>query len=216
MSSVVHPKFAPITILCLLLGEQLGLLQFGLLAYPSPVQAQSVMSDQNFQRFLVYVDSNNPQTLAQVRYVEPSAYIRYYNGHNVIQSGVFSQQSLAQTQARRLESSGINNVHIVGYTNAGAKNEEPISGNNPVSPNHSQRINPLAYYVIIPSSYRNLPDLGEQIRQRIGQSSIVYLRTQPRGAHVAIGPFSQKLEAEQWNSYLQKAGYHNARVYYGT
>jgi hypothetical protein len=241
ISSLIPDRLTKLPIVFLLLG---GCLTF--IPQSNSVQAQMLNNEQksdeqSFQRFVVYVDSDNPQTLQIVHSIEPSAYIRFYNGHNVIQSGIFSQQLNAQAQAQKLESSGVRDVHIIGFTNTEARNSgttpdnsQPAinSGTTPdnsqsmrnsgttldnsrsINPN-SQPNNPPLYYVIIPSSYRNLSFLGEQIRQRMGQNSGVLLRTHPRGPHIAVGPFSQRLEAEQWNNYLQTSGYRDARVYYG-
>jgi hypothetical protein len=212
MSSVIRSKLISLSILSLVVGiSQINL-----------VQAQTFQtikisqSNQDFQRYLVYVDSDNLQTLEQVRRLESGAYMRSYNGHNVIQSGVFSQQFNAQEQARRLELNGIHNVRMITFSNTEEKASNSGQGNYQTAINNYSGVNNShSYYVVIPSTDRNLPNLAEQIRQRIGQNSNVFLRTKPRGAHVAVGPFSQHLDAEQWNKYLQKSGYSNARVYYG-
>ncbi|WP_177176149.1 hypothetical protein [Trichormus sp. NMC-1] len=74
--------------------------------------------NQNFERYFVYVDSSNMQILQRVRQVESNAYIREYNGRNVIQSGIFSRQSNAQQRVRELELKGVNGARVVSFSNA--------------------------------------------------------------------------------------------------
>jgi hypothetical protein len=173
----------------------------------SPVQAQipnNSQYNQNFDRYFVYVDSSNLQILQQVRQIEPNAYIRNYNGRKVIQSGVFNEQFNAQQRVKELEFNNIAGARIV--------NSENIE----LTPNYQQEKRD-SYYVVIPSNVNNLRSLGTAIRQKISININVnvFMRTQPLGAHIAVGPFSDRLEAEQSNSYLKNLGYGNARVYYG-
>jgi len=173
----------------------------------SPVQAQipnNSQYNQNFDRYFVYVDSSNLQILQQVRQIEPNAYIRNYNGRKVIQSGVFNEQFNAQQRVKELEFNNIAGARIV--------NSENIE----LTPNYQQEKRD-SYYVVIPSNVNNLRSLVTAIRQKISINSNVnvFMRTQPLGAHIAVGPFSDRLEAEQSNSYLKNLGYGNARVYYG-
>jgi hypothetical protein len=173
--------------------------------------------NQNFERYFVYVDSSNIQTLQRVRQVESSAYIREYNGRNVIQSGIFSRQFNAQQRVRELELKGVNGARVVSFSNA-----ETVSyysgGAAAFSSSNSNALNakPVnAYYVIIPRNKNNLRYIAQEIQKNIGRNSNVFLRNKPLGEHIAVGPFSDRATAEQWNNYLQKSGYGNARVYYG-
>jgi hypothetical protein len=185
--------------------------------------------NQDFERYFVYVDGDNPQTLQRIRQIESSAYVRQYSGRTIIQAGVFSKPFNAQQRVKELELNGIPGARFVGFSNNGTGGENnPIYSSNSsqvsyYSPSYNDSItrinysqkNPTSYYVIIPSSPNNLRNLGEQVRRSIGQNSNVWMRTQPRGAHIAVGPFSERPEAEQWNDYIKKLGYGNARVYYG-
>ncbi|WP_026103920.1 hypothetical protein [Anabaena sp. PCC 7108] len=173
--------------------------------------------NQSFERYFVYVDSSNMQTLQKVRQVESSAYIREYNGRNVIQSGIFTQQSNAQQRVRELELNGVSGARIVSFSNA-----EPISSYfgekvpfSSVNGDLSISKPVSAYYVVIPSNKDNLRYIAQEIQRNIGQNSNVFQRNQPLGAHIAVGPFSDRSTAEQWNNYLRKSGYGDARVYYG-
>ena len=78
-----------------------------------------------------------------------------------------------------------------------------------------QQENRNSYYVVIPSNSNRLISLGTEIRQKVSISINVFRRSQPLGSHIAVGPLSDRLEAEQWNNYLKNLGYGNARVYYG-
>ncbi|MCC5607786.1 hypothetical protein LC612_13560 [Nostoc sp. CHAB 5834] len=177
--------------------------------------------NQNFERYLVYVDGSDSRTLQAIRQIEPSAYIRQYQGRNVIQSGVFNRVSNAQQRVNELQSRGIYNARIISFSNA----QEIDVGNGNFGGDRNN-INPpkLAsrYYVVIPTTQEQLPAIAEQIRQNLarfsqglGRSGGVLERTQPRGPHVAVGPFSDRFQAGEWNKYLQNTGYRNARVYYG-
>ncbi|ABA23668.1 conserved hypothetical protein [Trichormus variabilis ATCC 29413] len=171
-----------------------------------PVQYQ-YQSGQNFQRYFVYVDNNSYDTLQRVRRIEPSAYIRQYNGRSVIQSGVFNRESNAQQRVRELESSGIYGARIAGSGDGQGIPNSPGGGNY-----GSER---SRYYVTIPAKPEEVPSIANRIRLAVGRNSFVRERRQPLGPHVAVGPFVQRTEAEQWSNYLRNMGFANARVYYG-
>ncbi|MBD2610440.1 hypothetical protein H6G94_03980 [Nostoc punctiforme FACHB-252] len=178
--------------------------------------------NQNFERYLVFVDASDFQTLEQIRRLEPSAYVREYQGRNVIQSGVFSRVSNAQQRVNELQSRGIYGARIIsfangqetGYFDAGNRSSDRRSANIPKQVSR--------YFVAIPTTSQELPAIAAQIRQtlaqfsqNLGRSGGVLERTQPRGPHVAVGPFADRVQAEEWNKYLRNIGYRNARVYYG-
>jgi hypothetical protein len=175
--------------------------------------------NRNFERYFVYVDSSDFQVLQRVQQVEGNAYIRNYNGRNVIQSGVFHQQSNAEIRVRELELNGVLGAKIVNSANIEIKpnnsGQQTAYDNNQNNPNNYQQEARKSYYIVIPSHPNNLRSFGTEIRQKISANINVFMRTQPRGAHIAIGPFSDKSEAEIWNSYFQNSGYGSARVYYG-
>ncbi|HLO85376.1 MAG TPA: hypothetical protein VK203_10240 [Nostocaceae cyanobacterium] len=176
---------------------------------------QVSQANQNFERYLVYVDSDDPLILERVRSIDNSAYIRPFNGKNVIQSGVFVEEYNALERARELQSNGINGVQIISFSNTEAVPFSPSREDERIARGESRRENPRYYYVVIPTTTRNLNPLAVRLRQRIGQNSNVFSRTKPRGAHIAVGPFAERPEAEQWNNYLRNLGYRDARVYYG-
>ncbi|BAZ28309.1 hypothetical protein NIES4074_07400 [Cylindrospermum sp. NIES-4074] len=179
---------------------------------------QSVQFSQNtrnFERYFVYVDSDSSQTLRQVQQIERSAYFRQLNGRTVIQSGVFSRRANAEQRLRELASRGVYNAGIGNFSNTQETIYPAATSDNRSDGSVYQTENSNFYYVAIPASSRNLFNIAERIRQNIGTNVGVYPRNQPRGPHVAVGPFPQRTEAEQWNNYLQKAGFGNARVYYG-
>ncbi len=91
-----------------------------------------------------------------------------------------------------------------------------VSSNNNFSSNSNSFSQlPSAYYVVIPTDVANLALLGQDIQQQIGNNATAFMRTQPRGAHIAVGSFTDRSQAEQWNNFLKNLGYGNARVYYG-
>ncbi|WP_292770524.1 hypothetical protein [Nostoc sp. NOS(2021)] len=183
--------------------------------------AQFSQYNQNFERYLVYVDGSDLQTLQKIRQIEPSAYIRQYQGRNIIQSGVFNRVSNAQQRVSELQSRGIYSARIISFANGqeiGAGNTSFVGDRSNISA--TRRVS--KYYVAIPTTSEQLPAIAAQIRQDIarfsqdlGRSGAVLERTQPRGPHVAVGPFPDRFQAEEWNKYLRNKGYANARVYYG-
>jgi hypothetical protein len=168
---------------------------------------------QNFQRYLVYVDNYNYQTLQQVRQIEPGAYIRQYQGRSIIQSGVFSRLSNAQERVRQLESYRIYGAQIVGFADG---REVPASSSTyPGDRSVNVSRGDSRYYVAIPAKSQDLPSIAERIRQNTGLAGFILQRQSPRGPHVAVGPFARRTEAEEWNNRLQNLGFGDARVYYG-
>ncbi|MBW4646210.1 MAG: hypothetical protein KME23_25000 [Goleter apudmare HA4340-LM2] len=182
---------------------------------PNQQPVQSSLYTQNSERYLVYVDSS--QQLQRVRQIEPTAYVRSHNGRSVIQSGSFSKASNAQQRVRELESNGIRGAQIVSATNgqAIAYANPTASNNSNGNPRQQGKANANSYYVTIPAKSEQLNPIANQIRQKIGRYDIVLERQQPKGPHVAVGPFPQRSDAEEWNKYLRQMGFGDARVYYG-
>jgi hypothetical protein len=180
---------------------------------------------QNNERYLVIVNSNSREVLQQVRQVEPRAYFRSVQGGSVIQAGTFTRIANVQNRLRELANYRIGGVRVFNLANgqelgygSSSNNSNGNSGNvnnnpNP-NPNNSQRRYDY-YYVAIPGNPNELITIEDKIRRNIGQVVGIARRNQPRGTHIAVGPFSQRLQAEQWNNYLQNMGFDNSRVYYG-
>ncbi|AFY99850.1 hypothetical protein [Calothrix sp. PCC 6303] len=176
---------------------------------------------QNNERYLVIVNSNSPQVLQQVRQIEPTAYFRAVQGGSVIQAGTFTRITNVQNRLRQLADNRIGGVRVFNLANgqemnyASGGNINNGGGNNPnPNPNYEQRRSDY-YYVAIPGNPNELITIENKIRGNIGQVVGVIRRNEPRGTHIAVGPFSQRLQAEQWNNYLQNMGFDNSRVYYG-
>ena len=107
--------------------------------------------------------------------------------------------------------SNYNTPQPPGYFDPSAQN----SFYNPTTPKQKAK----SYYVIIPQRRSKLSQTENKIRQSLGGNSLdsqsYQIRKSPRGYHVAIGPFTNRSEAEQWNIYFRSVGLKNARVYYG-
>jgi hypothetical protein len=86
-----------------------------------------------------------------------------------------------------------------------------IGGDSDLSSDEASR----AYYVIIPSSQRNLATHTQQLRWQVNQPNAVSASNSPRGPHVAIGPYSTRQDAHTVESQLHKAGWDNARLFFG-
>ncbi|TAE60556.1 MAG: hypothetical protein EAZ76_01495 [Nostocales cyanobacterium] len=193
-----------------------------------------------FDKYIVYVNSDDRGILQRIKQIETSAYIREVNGVKFIQSGVFTRPDNAERRVRELASNGIMGAGILGSSNSGQlfdynsttvpnnnnNDNNKYSYNNSInstpniinnfSSNHSfTQSQTKYYYVVIPTSRNNLDFLGQEIQQKIGGNANVYKRYQPRGTHIAVGAFQERSDAEQWNDYLKSLGYGNARVYYG-
>ncbi|BDA74449.1 hypothetical protein CAL7716_086150 [Calothrix sp. PCC 7716] len=193
---------------------------------PQYQQAPMPQYNQTYERYSVVVDTNgySGQLLQQVKQVEPSAYIRNINGRSVIQAGVFTRQQNAVLRIQQLLATGINfyNVRLFNAVNwqeiAITPDEGGIGGSIGNYPNDVNQNNSSYYYVAIPTRPEDFTQIEQTVWRSLGQYANnigVQRRNQPRGAHIAVGPFTQRGQAEQWNAVLKNAGLGNARVYYG-
>lgn len=70
------------------------------------------------------------------------------------------------------------------------------------------------YYVVIPTDASNLGTLSSQVIQLGTPPDRVQQRTEPRGPHVAVGPFADRGLANRWNDFYHQAGLGNSRVFF--
>jgi len=97
-------------------------------------------------------------------------------------------------------------------------NAAPPSGNvapppvsSPAAMNESL---PSGYYVVIPANMLQLQNIANRVVTLGAPSSLVRTRTAPRGPHLAVGPYSDRGLAQEWNDYLRNAGFPSARVHF--
>ena len=168
-------------------------------ALPAPPAKQSATPDSKPESYLVYIDQVNLLRLQQVQQLEPTAYVRQYQGRSVIQAGVFSQNFNAQNLANKLEAQGID-ARIVSLTTG--KDIDFVSNNK-------------FYFVVILAKPEKLAAVENQVKQlKMGMPINVSQKAQPR-SHIRVGPFLNRKQAENWKRYLKASGVRKARVYYG-
>jgi cell division protein FtsN len=165
----------------------------------APPAKQEVIPNSKPESYLVYINEVNLLRLQQVQQLEPTAYVRQYQGRSVIQAGVFSQNFNAQNLANKLEAQGID-ARIVSLTTG---KDTDFVGNNKF------------YFVVILAKREKLAAVENQVKQlKMGMPINVSQKAQPR-SHIRVGPFLNRKQAENWKRYLKASGVRKARVYYG-
>lgn len=165
---------------------------------PSPAK-QSVTPNSQPESYLVYINENSALKLQQVQQLEPTAFVRQYQGRSIIQAGVFSQNSNALNLANTLEFNGID-ARIISLTTG--KDIDFVS-------------NQKFYFVVIPAKREKLALVENQVKQlKMGMPINISQKQQPR-SHVRLGPFLEREQAENWKRYLKASGLKKVKVYYG-
>jgi hypothetical protein len=139
-------------------------------------------------RYRVEVFGANPAMLNTVRLVEPTAFM---NGDR-IQAGLFAERANAESLQADLRASGI----PAQITDMGTSTNSAFTTMAPEMLPTESRIR--GYFVAIPSRGR-AQDIQNQLQQMGIQPDLIEAKTAPRGHHIAIGPFSQREEAELMN-----------------
>lgn len=162
--------------------------------------------------YVVYVDNFNPQFLARVQQVVPDAFRRNLGAREVIQVGAFGDEFNARQWVRLLAAEGIRaQVGTTDGSNVAFGNTNtPLLPNQPIAPPMTSQ----AYYVVIPGGRDRLESLSDRLNQVVRGEVPVQQRSGPLGSHMAVGPFSDRRDAERWNRTLQAAGINNTRVFY--
>ena len=73
---------------------------------------------------------------------------------------------------------------------------------------------PNGYFVVIPGNRQEFPRMIQVAIDAGIAPGEIFTREEPFGPHVAIGPFLDRITAEQESGYLQKFGL-DARIYFG-
>ncbi|HEY9600411.1 MAG TPA: hypothetical protein V6C85_02295 [Allocoleopsis sp.] len=193
--------------------------EYNFQAPPPPVAPRSFTPTAYLYRVDVF--SDNPVSLSQVRQLEPDAFVRQ---DGVIQAGVFADRNHAQSRVRALAEQGIR----AQVTRIAAGGDAGLVGSGGFSSDRSLRgdsqelsardaetpTTGRAYFVVIPGSRNDLPNIADRVIQLGVSRHAVYERSQPRGPHVAVGPFDEREKADRWSNYLRSMGM-DARVYFG-
>ncbi|QDL10982.1 hypothetical protein DP113_26395 [Brasilonema octagenarum UFV-E1] len=196
-------------------------------------EAPSYGSNRASVPYKVYISENDYGLRRGTRLIPRNAFRQRFGRRSVIQVGAFRTREGARSLARQLESDGVYSARVVSsnqvvYNEQNGRNEPDVpynSGRGDYRDDYGRGDSGRRssyYYVVFPANSKELPYYRNEIRSYLGRNvypgSNVYVipRLEPRGPHIAIGPFVKRWEAEEWNSYLRKdSRFGNARVYYG-
>ena len=183
---------------------------------PPPITPNRRSTDENLRPvrrdsrlYGVFINGDSPLLLAQVRRIEPEAFVRY--GGGIIQAGVYADEFKAQQRVRELEEWGIRSK-ISGYSEENFDADAENFDSRPVT--SRDEVEEVAYFVVIPGSQEYLPDIAAHMIRLGFPKDAVFQREVPRGPHVAVGPFEDQSQAERWSRFLRSNGM-DARVYFG-
>ncbi|WP_169156823.1 SPOR domain-containing protein [Brasilonema bromeliae] len=192
-------------------------------------EAPSYGSNRGYAPYKVYINDNDYGRRG-TSLIPRDAFRQRFQGRSVIQVGAFRTREGARSLARRLQSNGVSSARVVDgdqvvYNEQNRRDERDVSydyGRGDYGRGDSGRQRSSYYYVVIPANSEELPRYRNEIRSYLGRNiypgSDVYVipRLEPRGPHVAVGPFVKRWQAEEWNNFLRKdSRFGNARVYYG-
>ena len=190
--------------------------------------------------YLVYIPGENRQTLEKVRLYEPDAFFVEYKGRTVIQAGIFADRYNAERLAREMEFGGVRSaistlkepsITVAETLVAPAFTTPPVGFadnlppvNAPIAPPtaFNPSVAPLTvgegdrengYFVVIPGNPQEFPMMIQEAIDAGMDPSGIFTRDIPFGPHVAIGPFPDRVTAEQESGYLQRFGL-DARTYF--
>jgi len=148
--------------------------------------------------YRVFVDSDSPFVLQQVRSIQPDAFIQNFGGRRVIQAGLFRDEFNARQQVSRLAAQGI---------------DAQITGRSP-QPGFGDSARRRGYYAIVPGNRIEVQAYRDRaIRLGVSQS-LMQIRDRPRGTHLAVGPYADQRQAERIVQYLRDRGSLDARLFY--
>jgi len=104
----------------------------------------------------------------------------------------------------------------LSYAAPATPNAYPVNVPPPTGTAMAAPITPTnaPYYVVIPTAMANLQALSNQVIQLGTPADRVQARTEPRGPHVAVGPFADRSLAERWSGFYREAGIGDSRVFY--
>ena len=182
--------------------------------------------------YQVVVDAGSA-TLAQVRGVESTAFVRQYGGTRVIQAGSFGDQINAERRVETLASRGIPATIVRSGQEFGnpIPNQPLFTPNQPYIPPVQPYISPTqpyippaqnlgqsnanSYFVVVSGNRGDLQQIRQEIL-RLGVSGDIVVATDIGGdPHVKVGPFTDQQIAERWERYLRDSGIKTARIYFG-
>ncbi|NDJ18444.1 SPOR domain-containing protein [Myxacorys almedinensis] len=149
-------------------------------------------------QYRVYVASDSPYLLEQIRTIEPGAFLQTIGGRRVIQTGTFNSEANARQQVASLASRGV-------------RAEITTLSGGQIPPEGGQ--SPSGYYAIVPGSERELPLLRDRAIQLGVAQDAIRLRDRPIGFHMAVGPYATRRDAEIVQQFLRDRQF-DARVFY--
>jgi hypothetical protein len=158
---------------------------------------------------VVLVNGDSPYLLQQVQRIEPTAFVREYQGRRFIQAGDFPSEANAQQRLVVLSQQGIGAQVI--YLGGGVSNPSLV-GINPQAV--VQDLAKIPHFqVVVPTSPNNFGTITTKMVAMGVRPEAIQAKRAPLGPHVSVGPFIQQGEAESVSRYL-RAGGMDARVYY--
>ena len=164
---------------------------------PNTVAPQ--VSREEKDTYRVEVPGDTPIMLAQVKRIEPTAFVR--SGEGTIQAGLFSEENNARERVEELEGYGLK-ARIIQVEPEAVSFLET-----------EELVRDRGYYLIIPAQKEEFGVITSLATDLGIEENQITTGLFDKGSHVAIGPFAYRRDAELWNGqlrYLQM----DARIYF--